>query len=86
LNLYLHWVKNVIYAVHVDHPSIECITYLSICTPETNTWANSLCCMTAQILFVENTRLTSTLLEEIDVSQLPDIYGGQLALAPIQDS
>ncbi|XP_062168447.1 CRAL-TRIO domain-containing protein YKL091C-like isoform X2 [Alnus glutinosa] len=38
------------------------------------------------ILFVENTRLTSTLLEEIDVSQLPEIYGGQLALAPIQDS
>jgi hypothetical protein len=41
--------------------------------------------MNVQILFVENTRLTSTLLEEIDMSQLPDIYGGQLPLTPIQD-
>ncbi|XP_059443417.1 uncharacterized protein LOC132175475 [Corylus avellana] len=38
-----------------------------------------------KILFVENTRLTSTLLEEIDMTQLPEIYGGQLPLAPIQD-
>jgi hypothetical protein len=39
-----------------------------------------------QIVFVENKKLKSTLLEEIDESQLPEIYGGQLALVPIQDS
>ncbi|KAK2445204.1 Sec14p phosphatidylinositol transfer family protein [Trifolium repens] len=39
-----------------------------------------------KIVFVENKKLKSTLLEEIDESQLPEIYGGQLALVPIQDS
>ncbi|KAK7350744.1 hypothetical protein VNO77_09661 [Canavalia gladiata] len=39
-----------------------------------------------KIVFVENKKLKSTLLEEIDESQLPDIYGGQMALIPIQDS
>ncbi|KAM4107843.1 hypothetical protein ACJW30_04G174900 [Castanea mollissima] len=39
-----------------------------------------------QILFVENKSLKSTLLEEIDESQLPEIYGGQLPLVPTQDS
>ncbi|GLT39916.1 hypothetical protein SLA2020_140820 [Shorea laevis] len=39
-----------------------------------------------KIVFVENKKLKSTLLEEIDESQLPDIYGGQLPLVPIKDS
>ncbi|CAK8568059.1 unnamed protein product [Lathyrus sativus] len=39
-----------------------------------------------KIVFVENKKLKSTLLEEIDESQLPEIYGGKLQLVPIQDS
>ncbi|OMO64555.1 Cellular retinaldehyde binding/alpha-tocopherol transport [Corchorus capsularis] len=38
-----------------------------------------------KIVFVENKKLTSTLLKDIDESQLPDIYGGKLPLVPIQD-
>ncbi|XP_009339030.1 sec14 cytosolic factor [Pyrus x bretschneideri] len=36
-----------------------------------------------KIIFVENKMLKSTLLEEIDESQLPEIYGGKLPLVPI---
>ncbi|KAG5019528.1 hypothetical protein AAZX31_06G156300 [Glycine max] len=39
-----------------------------------------------KIVFVENKKLKSTLLEEIEESQLPDIYGGQMPLVPIQNS
>ncbi|MED6168143.1 hypothetical protein PIB30_009364 [Stylosanthes scabra] len=39
-----------------------------------------------KIVFVENKKLKSTLLEDIEESQLPEIYGGQLPLVPIQDS
>lgn len=39
-----------------------------------------------KIVLVEKTKLRSTLLEEIDESQLPQIYGGKLPLVPIQDS
>ncbi|XAR50400.1 hypothetical protein NMG60_11004716 [Bertholletia excelsa] len=39
-----------------------------------------------KIVFVENKKLRSTLLEDIDESQLPDIYGGKMPLIPIQDS
>ncbi|CAK9177512.1 unnamed protein product [Ilex paraguariensis] len=39
-----------------------------------------------KIVFVENKRLKSTLLQDIDESQLPEIYGGKMALVPIQDS
>lgn len=39
-----------------------------------------------KIVFVENNKLKSTLLEDIDESQLPEIYGGKLQLVPIQDS
>lgn len=39
-----------------------------------------------KIVFVENKKLKSTLLADIDESQLPDIYGGKLPLVPIQDS
>ncbi|KAL6986856.1 hypothetical protein U1Q18_006950 [Sarracenia purpurea var. burkii] len=39
-----------------------------------------------KIVFVENKKLKSTLLEGIDESQLPKIYGGQLPLVPIADS
>jgi hypothetical protein len=42
--------------------------------------------ITVQILFVDNKRIKSTLLEEIDESQLPEIFGGQLPLVPVQDS
>ncbi|KAJ6695115.1 hypothetical protein OIU74_014284 [Salix koriyanagi] len=38
-----------------------------------------------KIIFVENKRLKSTLLDDIDESQLPDVYGGKLSLVPIQD-
>ncbi|XP_039032122.1 phosphatidylinositol transfer protein 3-like [Hibiscus syriacus] len=39
-----------------------------------------------QIVFVENKKLKSTLLEDIDESQLPETYGGQVPLIPIQHS
>lgn len=38
-----------------------------------------------KILFVENKRLKSTLLEDIDESQLPELYGGKMKLVRIQD-
>ncbi|KAG2320386.1 hypothetical protein Bca52824_013599 [Brassica carinata] len=38
------------------------------------------------IVFVENKKLTPTLLEDIDETQLPDIYGGKMPVTPIQDS
>ncbi|XAR48250.1 hypothetical protein NMG60_11031005 [Bertholletia excelsa] len=38
-----------------------------------------------KIIFVEDKKLTSTLLADIDESQLPEIYGGKLSLVPIQD-
>ncbi|KAG5537312.1 hypothetical protein RHGRI_024682 [Rhododendron griersonianum] len=39
-----------------------------------------------KIIFVENKKMKSTLLEDIDESQLPEIYGGKLPLVPVQDS
>lgn len=38
-----------------------------------------------KIVFVDNKKVQSTLLDDIDESQLPDIYGGKLSLVPIQD-
>ncbi|PPR92024.1 hypothetical protein GOBAR_AA28651 [Gossypium barbadense] len=38
-----------------------------------------------KIIFVENKKLKSTLLNDIDESQLPDIYGGKLPLVPIEN-
>ncbi|KAL3500947.1 hypothetical protein ACH5RR_035396 [Cinchona calisaya] len=38
-----------------------------------------------KIIFVENKKLESTLLRDIDESQLPETYGGKLPLVPIQD-
>ncbi|KAF3430899.1 hypothetical protein FNV43_RR25629 [Rhamnella rubrinervis] len=38
-----------------------------------------------KIVFVENKKLKSTLLSEIDESQLPVTYGGKMQLVPIQD-
>ncbi|XP_038896447.1 patellin-4 [Benincasa hispida] len=38
-----------------------------------------------KICFVEDKKLRSTLLNDIDESQLPDVYGGKLSLVPIQD-
>lgn len=39
-----------------------------------------------KIIFVEDKKLSSTLLADIDESQLPETYGGKLRLVPIQDS
>ncbi|KAG5602158.1 hypothetical protein H5410_033528 [Solanum commersonii] len=39
-----------------------------------------------KIMFVENKRLTATLLQAIDESQLPETYGGKMQLVPIQDA
>ncbi|KAH7865164.1 hypothetical protein Vadar_003023 [Vaccinium darrowii] len=39
-----------------------------------------------KIIFVKNKKLKSTLLEAIEESQLPEIYGGKLPLLPVQDS
>ncbi|XP_010556082.1 PREDICTED: random slug protein 5-like isoform X2 [Tarenaya hassleriana] len=39
-----------------------------------------------KIVFVEDKKLASTLLEDMEEDQLPDIYGGKLPLVPIQDS
>ncbi|XP_065853497.1 uncharacterized protein [Euphorbia lathyris] len=39
-----------------------------------------------KIVFVDNKKLSSALLEDIEESQLPDIYRGKLPLVPIQDS
>ncbi|KAK6160481.1 hypothetical protein DH2020_003862 [Rehmannia glutinosa] len=38
-----------------------------------------------KIIFVEDKKLQSTLLQEIDESQLPDTFGGKQKLVPIQD-
>ncbi|CAI8619288.1 unnamed protein product [Vicia faba] len=38
-----------------------------------------------KIVFVENKKVKSTLVEEIDENQLPEIYGGNLQLVAIQD-
>ncbi|KAI5679457.1 hypothetical protein M9H77_10407 [Catharanthus roseus] len=38
-----------------------------------------------KIIFVENKKIRSTLLNDIDESQLPEEYGGKLSLVPIQD-
>ncbi|XP_057517272.1 CRAL-TRIO domain-containing protein YKL091C-like [Amaranthus tricolor] len=39
-----------------------------------------------KIVFVEDRNLKSTLLEDIDESQLPEIYGGKMTLVPIQEA
>ncbi|XVE63784.1 hypothetical protein DITRI_Ditri07aG0047800 [Diplodiscus trichospermus] len=39
-----------------------------------------------KIVFVDNKTLKSTLLEEIEESQLPETYGGKLPLVPIHES
>lgn len=39
-----------------------------------------------KIQFVETKQIKSTMLEEIDESQIPDIYGGTLPLVPVQDA
>ncbi|CAI8619289.1 unnamed protein product [Vicia faba] len=39
-----------------------------------------------KIVFVENKKIKSTLVEEIDENQLPEIYGGKMQLVAIQDS
>ncbi|EHA8586217.1 phosphatidylinositol transfer protein 3 [Cocos nucifera] len=39
-----------------------------------------------QFIFVEDKNLKATLLEDIDESQLPEIYGGKLPLVSIEDS
>lgn len=38
-----------------------------------------------QIIFVEDNKMQTTLLQDIDESQLPNTFGGKLKLVPIQD-
>ncbi|KAH7516817.1 hypothetical protein FEM48_Zijuj10G0174900 [Ziziphus jujuba var. spinosa] len=38
-----------------------------------------------KIIFLEKKKMKSALLDDIDESQLPDIYGGKMPLVPIQD-
>ncbi|RZS22035.1 hypothetical protein BHM03_00054749 [Ensete ventricosum] len=54
---------------------------------------NSLLCpkiavsvITCVFIFIENKDLKATLLEDIDESQLPEIYGGKLPLVPVEES
>lgn len=49
------------------------------------TWYNSMFNYDLQIVFVENKKLQSTLLKDIDESQLPVEFGGKQALVRIQD-
>lgn len=39
-----------------------------------------------KFIFIENKDLKATLLEEIDESQLPELYGGKLPLVPVEES
>ncbi|KAL6011789.1 hypothetical protein ACLOJK_002255 [Asimina triloba] len=39
-----------------------------------------------KFVFVDDKNLKSTLLEDIDESQLPEVYGGKMPLLPIQDA
>ncbi|XP_074316500.1 uncharacterized protein LOC141652800 [Silene latifolia] len=39
-----------------------------------------------KIVFVDSKQLKSTLLEDIEESQIPDVYGGKLPFTPIQDA
>ncbi|CAN1317912.1 Phosphatidylinositol transfer protein 3 [Linum perenne] len=39
-----------------------------------------------KIVFVDNKKLKSTLLEDIDESQLPEIYGGKMPLVPVHEA
>lgn len=65
----------------VGMPNVEVIEYiLSSLADSELVFTTSL-----QIIFVDSKRLRSTLLSDIDESQLPDIYGGKLQLVPIQD-
>lgn len=89
LILYLHWVENFIHVVklhYISEHSHFSDKYLGFYRYISWWLINSLSSNTVQILFVENKSLKSTLLEEIDESQLPEIYGGQLPLVPTQDS
>ena len=86
---YFHWAENFIHAVrlhYISEHSHFTNKYLGLYRYISWWLINSLSSNTMQILFVENKSLKSTLLEEIDESQLPEIYGGQLPLVPTQDS
>jgi hypothetical protein len=39
-----------------------------------------------QIIFVDEKKIESILLEEIEKDQIPETYGGTLGLVPIQDA
>lgn len=57
---------------------------LTIRTRAWLTWQDSSLTL-GQIEFVDMQQLRSSLLEEMDESQLPEVYGGKLSLVPIQD-
>lgn len=43
-------------------------------------------CTCMQIAFLEGKKMKSTMLQDMDESQIPEIYGGKLKLVPIQHS
>ncbi|RWW00939.1 hypothetical protein GW17_00036059, partial [Ensete ventricosum] len=64
------------------------------CIADLNGWGYSNCDIRGylasldilQFIFIENKDLKATLLEDIDESQLPEIYGGKLPLVPVEES
>ncbi|KAM3308020.1 phosphatidylinositol transfer protein 3 [Capsicum chacoense] len=63
----------------VNVPSLFCTLWKIICPFIDNNTKK-------KIIFVDNKRLTATLLQDIDESQLPETYGGKMQLVPIQDA
>ncbi|KAI9176399.1 hypothetical protein LWI28_002307 [Acer negundo] len=59
-----------------------CLGALSILQAILNCYNNT----KKKIVFVEDKKIKSTLLEDIEESQLPEIYGGQLPLVPIHET
>lgn len=45
-----------------------------------------MCADELQIVFVENKNLKATLMKDIEESQIPQTYGGELPLVPIEKS
>lgn len=72
--------SSVILAVDVEDNFVRNLITTSITSSSPNYFQSS------QIMFVENKRLTATLLQDIDESQLPETYGGKMQLVPIQDA
>lgn len=72
--------SSVILAVDVEDNLVRDLITTCITSSSPNYFPSS------QIMFVENKRLTATLLQDIDENQLPETYGGKMQLVPIQDA